>query len=40
MTKLQNVFCNDKKRTLKIQVAREIKLHVVHTYVVARSLPF
>ena len=39
VTKLQNVSCNDPKQiTLKMQVAREIKLHIVHTYVVVRSL--
>lgn len=41
VTKLQNASCNDTKQTtLKMQVAREIKLHIVHTYVVVRSLPF
>ena len=41
MTKLQNAPCNDaKSTTLKMQVARETKFHIVHTYVVVRSLPF
>ena len=41
VTKLQNAPCNDaKSTTLKMQVAREIKFHIVHTYVVVRSLPF
>ena len=41
VTKLQNAPCNDAKlTTLKMQVAREIKFHIVHTYVVVRSLPF
>ena len=41
VTKLQNAPCNDAKSiTLKMQVAREIKFHIVHTYVVVRSLPF
>ena len=29
-----------KQTALKIQVAREIKFHIVHTYVVVRSLLF
>ena len=41
VTKLQNEPCNDaKSTTLKMQVAKEIKLHIVHTYIVVRSLPF
>ena len=41
VTKLQNAPCNDaKSTTLKMQVARETKFHIVHTYVVVRSLPF
>ena len=41
VTKLQNAPCNDaKSTTLKMLVAREIKFHIVHTYVVVRSLPF
>ena len=32
VTKLQNAPCNDaKSTTLKVQVAREIKFHIVHT---------
>ena len=41
VTKLQNAPCNDaKSTTLKMQEARETKFHIVHTYVVVRSLPF
>ena len=41
VTKLQNAPCNDaKSTTLKMQVARETKFPIVHTYVVVRSLPF
>ena len=41
VTKLQNAPCNDaNSTTLKMQVAREINFHIVHTYVIVRSLPF
>ena len=41
VTKLQNAPCNDaKSTTLKMQVAREIIFHILHTHIVVRSLLF